>query len=153
MSKLYSNYSKLKQKNPQTIYLFKSGIFYLALNEDSQTLSNILGLKITHLNESVTKCGFPVSRIEHYINLLNANHINFQIVDSYYGVVSNYSEYLNNSQVKKILSDITNLDFDSISFKEAFQILYDISNKLKELQNPTDINTLDMSEREDNTNE
>ena len=59
MSKLYKSYKNLKQNNPNKIYLFKSGMFYISLQEDAEKLSDIFGFKITNLNEEVTKVGFP----------------------------------------------------------------------------------------------
>ncbi len=62
MSKLYPKYLELKKNDKDTIYLFKSGIFFLALEEDATTLAKELNLKVTNLSPNVTKCGFPVSR-------------------------------------------------------------------------------------------
>ena len=50
MSKLYNNYLALKKENESTLFLFKSGIFYIFLDEDATKISNILGLKLTMLN-------------------------------------------------------------------------------------------------------
>lgn len=50
MSKLYDKFSSLKNSNKDTLYLFKSGIFFIALNEDATKLSEIFGFKITNLN-------------------------------------------------------------------------------------------------------
>ncbi len=44
MSKLFAKYSELKKQNPNFVYLFKVGIFYLALDEDAHTLSKNLKL-------------------------------------------------------------------------------------------------------------
>ena len=46
MSNLFNNYSKLKQENKDLVYLFKSGVFYVALEEDAKLLSKMLDLKI-----------------------------------------------------------------------------------------------------------
>ena len=55
MSKLYDKFLKMKTENSDKIYLFKSGIFYVALNEDAKVLANKFGLSITNLNDTVTK--------------------------------------------------------------------------------------------------
>ena len=44
MSKLYNNYLALKKENESTLFLFKSGIFYIFLDEDATKISNILGV-------------------------------------------------------------------------------------------------------------
>ena len=133
MSKLYSKYLELKKNNPNNIYLFKSGIFLLAIDEDATKLSDELNLKVTNLSPDVLKCGFPVSRQEHYFRVLEAKHIPFTIIDDTYGVVENYSDYMNNVKLKKIIDEIININFDNITFKEAYEILLSTSNLLKEI--------------------
>lgn len=59
MSKLYEKYKSLKSENNDKLYLFKSGIFYIFLDEDAKKMSNFLNLKLTNLNESICKCRFP----------------------------------------------------------------------------------------------
>lgn len=135
MSKLYSEYEKLKQKNNKKIYLFKSGIFYVALQDDAQKLSEIFDFKITNLNDNVIKCGFPLKRLEFYINLLKQKNVDFEIVDNNYSKIENYSDYLNNESVKNILHSIVELDMNDISFKQAFEILNNLHIKLKQIYN------------------
>ncbi len=60
MSKLYKTYLILKNQDKNTLYLFKSGIFYIFLDENAKIISNILNLKLTNLSPTVVKCGFPV---------------------------------------------------------------------------------------------
>lgn len=133
MSKLYSEYTKLKQKNNQKLYLFKNGIFYISLQEDAKKLSEIFDFKITNLNDSVIKCGFPLKRLEFYINLLKQNDIDFEIIDNNYSKIENYSDYLNNENIRNIIDSIIELDMNDISFKEAFEFLNDLNIKLKKI--------------------
>ena len=39
-------YKMLKKENPNTIYLFKQGIFYRAYDEDAKLLNSKIGLKL-----------------------------------------------------------------------------------------------------------
>lgn len=133
MSKLYSKYSELKNNNPSTLYLFKSGIFFIALQDDAKLLSEELSLRLTNLNEDIIKCGFPVSREEHYIRLLQAKELDFQIIDNTYGVVENYSDYMNNDKLKAVIHKILDINFDEITFKEAYEILRSTNTSLKEI--------------------
>lgn len=133
MSKLYSKYSELKNNNPRTLYLFKSGIFFIALQDDAKLLSEELNLRLTNLNEDIIKCGFPVSREEHYIRLLQAKELDFQIIDNTYGVVENYSDYMNNDKLKAVIHKILDINFDEITFKEAYEILRSTNTSLKEI--------------------
>ena len=53
MSKLYERYNYLKRmeaNGEHTLYLFKSGIFFIFLQEDAKIASNLFHLKITQLN-------------------------------------------------------------------------------------------------------
>ena len=120
-------------QNTTKIYLFKSGIFYIALDEDAKKLSEIFNFKITNLNEKVIKCGFPNNRLEFYTNLLKQNKIDFEIIDSNYGKIQNYSEYLNNEKIKNIIDTIMNLDMNDISFKKAYEILNELNVKIKKI--------------------
>lgn len=134
MSKLYKSYKNLKQNNPQKIYLFKSGMFYISLQEDAERLSNIFGFKITRLNEEVTKVGFPQNRLDYYSAKLNAmDNVEFEIVDSNYGQVKNYNDYLNNNKLKTITDSILKLDLDNTSFRQAYDILSDLKIKIEEV--------------------
>lgn len=133
MSKLFSKYLELKNTNKDNIYLFKSGIFFLALQDDAEKLSQELNLKITNLNPDVVKCGFPVSRQEHYFRILEAKKIAFTIVDDTYGTIKNYSDYINNDKLKGIVNKILSIDFDNISYKEAYELLLNTSNDLKKI--------------------
>ena len=133
MSKLYSKYIELKNNNPDSLYLFKSGIFFIALQDDARFLSEELNLRLTNLNEDVIKCGFPISREEHYVRLLQAKEINFQIIDSTYGVIENYSDYMNNTKLKEVIHKILDINFDEITFKEAYEILLSTNASLKEI--------------------
>lgn len=133
MSKLYSKYTELKNHNSSVLYLFKSGIFFVALADDAKVLSQELNLRLTNLNENTVKCGFPVSREEHYLRILQAKEIEFKIIDSTYGVIENYSDYMNNDKLKEIINKILAINFDEITFKEAYEILLSTNNRLKEI--------------------
>ena len=133
MSKLYSKYIQLKKQNPNIVYLFKSGIFYLALDEDATKLSESLKLSLGKLNEDVVKVGFPVSSRERYVRLLEALSIPFQFVDDTYGVIENYSDYSNNEKLKSIVSKVLAIDFDNLTFKESFGILFGMQKELQEI--------------------
>ena len=92
MSKLQKSYINLKSKDADKIYLFKSGMFYLALADDCEKLSSVFGFKKTKLNEEIEKCGFPISRLEFYVGQLEKKKIPFQIIDDDYSKIENYSE-------------------------------------------------------------
>lgn len=135
MSKLYTEYLKLKNIDRNKLYLFKSGIFYIALEEDSKKLSELFSFKLTNLNENVTKCGFPQKRLEFYVEKLNSLNISFEIIDLNYSKIDNYSDYLNNNKIKDIIKSILDIDMDDISFREAFDFLYNTKKEIEKIYN------------------
>lgn len=134
MSKLYKSYTNLKNDNPEKMYIFKSGMFYIGLQDDAKKLSEIFGFKVTDLNESVVKAGFPKSRLEYYTKKLEVmKDIKFEIVDSDYGRIENYNDYLNNNKVKLVIDEILQVDLDNTTFRQAFDILGNLKMKLGEV--------------------
>ena len=131
MSKLLNQYNNLKKEDASCIYLFRVGIFYNILNEDAKTINEKLGLKITDLGPNIFKCGFPVSQLNKYMILLDEKKIKYKIIDNLPN--SNINEYINNVETKKILNKICELDMNNTTFQQAFNILLDIQNKLKNI--------------------
>lgn len=135
MSKLYKSYIQLKEENPQKIYLFKSGMFYICLEDDSKKLSETFGFKITKLNEKIIKCGFPISRLDYYVEQLKKRNIQFEIVDKDYSKIENYKDYINNSNLKKVVQEIIKIDLNNITFREAYEFLEKIQLELEKIYN------------------
>lgn len=123
MSKLFIEYLKMKKEDNNKIYLFKNGIFYIALEEDAKKLSQIFKFKISNLNQHIIKCGFPLSRLSYYSNLMKLQNLNFEIVN----LISkeNYEH--------KLINSILNLDLTNITFREAFDFLAKIQNNYKDI--------------------
>ncbi len=131
MSKLFNEFEKKKKENPNKLYLFKSGIFYIGLNEDAEKLSEIFDFKITNLNNTVQKSGFPEKKLEFYTKLLNTCSIDYEIVDLNYGKIENNQNYLDEKKAQDIFNSIKKLDMNKISFKEAFEFLTKVNEQLK----------------------
>lgn len=126
MSKLLKQYEELKKKDSKRIYVFKVGIFYNILNEDARLVSNAIGLKLTNLSPEIIKCGFPISQKEKYSLLLNNNNIAFEFVTP--TPSDQNTSYIN------IIKKIQNIDLNNTTCKEAFDILYNIQQKLNNMQ-------------------
>lgn len=137
MSKLLEQYTSLKKNDKETIYLIHVGIFYNILNEDADIISRELGLKITSLGPNIYKCGFPYSHIQKYAKLLEEKNIKYQIIDNQYEKekIKNNEDYFRNLELKQIVDNILNIDFNNITFKDSFEKLQDIQNKLKKIYN------------------
>lgn len=132
MSKLYEVYKKLKNENEQTIYLFKSGIFYICLEEDAKFLSKKYDFKLTNLTPDILKCGFPCSSFDKYYMLFNNDHVDFKIVES--NTVFDGSDYLQNKNIKNLLDKIDNININDLSVSESFRFIEDIKSIVSSLK-------------------
>ena len=135
MSKLYSIYLSEKEKNNSNILLFKSGIFYLALDKDAIFLSNTFGFKLTNLNDNIKKCGFPCNSLDKYLNLFKSYNLSINIID-----LENYTKYSLkdfecNKNTIELLYLIKNIDIDCLSISEAYKLLENIKEKAEKLNN------------------
>lgn len=117
MSRLYNDYLKLKDKNKDKYYVFKSGIFYILLADDAEYFSDVFSFKLTKLNDNVVKCGFPVKSKEKYFKLMKSLNIEYEIID--------YS--LLNINVTNF---IKNIDINNITKEEAFKLIQELYNKV-----------------------
>ena len=87
MGKLYTKYKSLKEKDSSMLYLFKSGIFYIGLDEDAKKLNETLGLKLTNFDGNTVKCGFPSNSLETYLTKLQDSNINFRLIDNSFDTI------------------------------------------------------------------
>ena len=124
MSKLCDIYNKLKKSNKQTIYLFKSGIFYIALNDDAKFLSNKYNFKLTNLNSDTVKCGFPCASFDKYYLMFTNDNIKFKIIEE--NAIFSGSDYLNNSKITNLVSKINAVNINNLSVSEAYAFIEDI---------------------------
>lgn len=135
MSKLFEKYKILKLENSSKLYLFKSGIFYIFLDNDAIEMSKLLNLKLTNLNETVVKCGFPVKNANKYLNLIKLNNYELDIIDSINSPSYSNNTHLFNDNAKKFIKDIANIDYCNLSVSEAFTLLETLATKAKQLLN------------------
>lgn len=133
MSKLLKQYNELKEKDPNTIYMFKVGIFYIFINDDARLVSKEIGLKLTNLSSEIIKCGFPISSLEKYTKKLDNLQLQYKVIDDL-PQNSNIVDYSKNIEIKKILKKISEIDMNNTTFQQAFNILLEIQNKLKNIK-------------------
>lgn len=127
MSKLLKQYNELKQKDSSKIYIFQVGIFYNILQEDAKVVSNAIGLKLTDLSPEIIKCGFPIAKLDKYTTLLKEHNLQYEVVST--SAPSNQP-----TSHQSIINKIKNIDLENTTCKEAFDILYNIQQKLKNIQ-------------------
>ena len=121
MSKLFEIYKNLKQNDNETLYLFKSGIFYIFLDNDAKIINKAFGLKLTNLNDKTVKCGFPSNSLKKYLKLLSMTKYKIKIIDSTNTTSYTISDYDLNNGIKELLLKISNINTENISISEAYR--------------------------------
>ncbi len=123
MSKLYTKYLSLKENNKDKYYLFECGIFYLFIGSDAEKLGDLLKLKITPLNDSVKKCGFPVKSIDKYKILFLKHNLDVEII-------AKEEKPYTHDFCLNIIKSLKEVDLNYISPMESMKFLQDLKDKL-----------------------
>ncbi len=131
MSKLYEKYLLLKRQNPSILYLFKSGFFYIFLAEDAKKMSSLLNLKLTNLNNTVLKCGFPINNLSKYSQFIEDFGYEVHIVDLDTEQTHSSSEYILNSDIKNFIQKLSEIDSNTLSISQAYSFTENISHQAK----------------------
>lgn len=117
---MYDKYLELKRNNNSYLYLFKSGKFYIFLDEDAIMINKYTTLKLIKHNKDVLKCGFPDIALDKYLSIFENINLKVKLVEE----VS-----LEKSELDKYLEKISKLNIDELKPIESLNIL----NELKEL--------------------
>lgn len=132
MSKLYNSYLELKEKDSNFIYLFRNGVFFIALDEDAKKLSNIFSFKLSNFTPSVVKCGFPCSSFEKYSKLFSACNLNIKIIELAQSTSYSIKDYAQTKHITNLLDSIKLLDINNLSVKEAYSLLEELQKTVKD---------------------
>ncbi len=116
MSKIYDKYSELKSIDPEKMYLFKCGKFYIFIDDDCETINNYVVLKKVNFCKDVLKCGFPSNVLDDYMRVFKNHDLDIEIIEEV--------KEEKRSSIKEILLDI---DIDNMKPIDALI-------KLKELK-------------------
>lgn len=133
MSKLFNIYKNLKQEDSETLYLFKSGIFYIFIDKDAEIVHDLLDLKLTNLNTEIVKCGFPENSLQKYLKLLSLTKYNVKIIDNTLSTSYTINDYYIDKVVKELLLTISNVNTENISIQEACSLLDTFKNDAKKI--------------------
>lgn len=133
MSKLYNTYLELKKQDSNSIYLFKSGVFFIALDEDAKTLSTLFNFKLSNFTPSVIKCGFPCSSFEKYSNLFKACNLNVKLIEPSQNTSYALNDYKQNTHITELLNSIRSIDINNLSIQEAYDFLEKLQKSVKEI--------------------
>ena len=124
MSKLYIEYLKRKRIDESKYYLFKSGLFYIFLDEDARNISKITPLNITNLNNDSVKCGFPSNSLDKYLNIFNNLGITIEVIEEI--------NKENNKEIsEKVINKIKKINIDNLTPLKALNILNELKEMLK----------------------
>ena len=116
MSKLYDLYKSKKEIDKSKCYLFKSGMFYIFIDEDAKYVSKKTLLKLTNLSNDVVKCGFPYNQLDKYMELFNNLGIDIEIVNKNDNIDIN----------DKIIKKLKRINIDKITPLESLKILNEL---------------------------
>lgn len=133
MSKLFDIYKSLKQEDSKTLFLFKSGIFYIFLDEDAKIINNLLDLKLTNLNTQIVKCGFPANSLQKYLKLLSFTDYNIKIIDNSSNTSFKVKDFTMNNNNIDLLKTISNVNEENLSVKDAYDFITNIKHKAIEI--------------------
>lgn len=128
MSKLFDIYKNLKQEDSKTLFLFKSGIFYIFLDEDAKIINNLLDLKLTNLNTQIVKCGFPANSLQKYLKLLSFTDYNIKIIDNSSNTSFKVKDFTMNNDNINLLKTISNVNEENLSVKDAYDFITNIKH-------------------------
>ena len=127
MSKLFDVYERLKKEDSETLYLFKSGIFYIFLDEDAKTINKFYNLKLTYLNAEIVKCGFPLNSLQKYLNLFNNFPYKIKIIDNLnndYNTVFNTNDFSMYNESVDLIKKISSVNCSSMVCRRIYKTLY-----------------------------
>ena len=115
---MYDKYIELKGQNNNKLYLFKSGIFYIFLEDDAIKINKYINLKLTNFGSNHIKCGFPDNSYDKYMNIFKRLNLDIEEVKSNNDLDSNY-----------ILNRIKDIDINKLTPLEAFNIIRELKEK------------------------
>ena len=133
MSKLYEKFLELKNSDNNSLYLFKNGMFYIFLDSDAKFISNELNLKLTNLNDTVFKCGFPINSINKYSSILDNKNIRYKIIDNN-SIIDSKKQYINYQNIQIQLDNIRKLDINKITPLKAFELISNLHSSLRRIK-------------------
>ena len=123
VSKIYMEYLKRKKTDNDKYYLFRSGMFYIFIDEDARNISKITLLKLTNLSNDIVKCGFPSNSLDKYLSVFKNMGLDVLIVDN----IGN--DGINNDEL--VIRKIKRLDIDNITPVKALNILNELNGMLE----------------------
>lgn len=111
---MYNKYVELKKQNSSTLYLFKTGAFYIFLEDDAIVINKYINLKLTNFGNNYIKCGFPINSYDKYINIFKRSNLDIEEVS--FDEVTDYD-------VNYIVKKLKKIDINTLTPIDAFNII------------------------------
>ena len=124
MSKLATIYFAKKCLNPDLVYIFHCGIFYLFLEDDAMRMNEMFQLKITHLSPEISKCGFSESASQKYFTMLDQAHVSYEVIEL----------EKKDTVEKRIVKRLKEVNLYQVTPIEALEILFELKEMLLDEQ-------------------
>ena len=70
MTPMMQQYAEAKAQHPGMLVLFRNGDFYELFQDDAELGHRVLGITLTKRDNLIPMAGFPVHKLEHYLNVL-----------------------------------------------------------------------------------
>ena len=144
----FEKYKELKFLNPNKLYIFENGIFYITYNEDADKIKEIFGFIIKQMGNAYRKCEFPIQYFDRYEKALNLKNIDFEIVENIenksktkikneydLSVVDSTSTRCNNIMHLELIQMIKKVDLCSSTPIQALNLIAEMQNKIKKSEN------------------
>lgn len=120
MSVIYDKYKKMKEKDKEKMYLFRSGNFYIFLGEDADNINNYVVLKKTPFCKETIKCGFPIGSLDDYMKVFHNQGLNVEVVED--------SINATNKDLTEMISILNKLDLNQVTPLKALNILKELKD-------------------------
>ena len=127
MSNLYKKYLSLKIEDSDYFYLFENGIFFIFISDDAKFMAEKLNLKLTNLNSSIVKCGFPSSHLNKYLYIFNKENYKVKIVNSNSMLAYSQKDYITNNKVKELLKKLSDTNSNNLSISQTYDFIDTLS--------------------------
>lgn len=131
MSKLFDKYLILKKEDPNKLYLFRCGKFYIFLDEDCDFINDYVVLKKTPFTSEVFKCGFPDQSLEDYMRVFENLNLDVEIIENEENKRSS-TILRERKREEKIIEKIKKLDINTLAPLEALKFLNEVKEELND---------------------
>jgi DNA mismatch repair ATPase MutS len=123
MSKIQELYIELKEKDPNKLYLFRCGKFYIFIGEDADKINEYVVLNKTPFTKELMKCGFPNSSLDNYMRVFKNHNLDICIIENL--------DNENDKNANAIIKELSKIDIDNISPIDALIKLKQMKDLVK----------------------